>query len=249
MENGKYRIFLADDDRGLCAVLKAYLDLQPDMCCCGMAYNGLRALEEVYVTKPDLVLLDVQMPGLNGADFMAEVVASKELCGVKVLAFTAYDQACVTEELLRLGACGVLQKPYPLETLMHRMRGVLKNGRPAPRMMTPRRAVATALLSFGVPTDHMGYCYIQKILILLIEQGDRGYTTEQLYHLVCDATGLPGRDSVEKAIREEVKRIFKARSPEFEELLHLARRDGVSHLPNGEFLTLMAQAIRLKYML
>ena len=43
-EDGKYRILLADDDRGLCAVLQAYLDLQPDLCCCAVAYNGLHAL-------------------------------------------------------------------------------------------------------------------------------------------------------------------------------------------------------------
>ena len=45
-EDGKYRILLADDDHGLCAVLQAYLDLQPDLCCCAVAYNGLHALEK-----------------------------------------------------------------------------------------------------------------------------------------------------------------------------------------------------------
>lgn len=76
MEDGKYRILLADDDCGLCAVLQAYLNLQPDMCCCSVAYDGLRALEQAHRHKPDLVLLDIQMPGLNGADFMAELAAS-----------------------------------------------------------------------------------------------------------------------------------------------------------------------------
>lgn len=155
-EDGKYRILLADDDRGLCAVLQAYLDLQPDLCCCAVAYNGLHALEKTRQQKPDLVLLDIQMPGLNGADFMAELSSSPGLSEVRVLAFTAYDQALVTREMLRLGACGVLQKPYPLEMLMRRIRSLLQNRQPA-QDMTPQRAVATALLGFGVPTDHVGY--------------------------------------------------------------------------------------------
>lgn len=248
MEDGKYRILLADDDCGLCAVLQAYLNLQPDMRCCSVAYDGLRALEQAHRHKPDLVLLDIQMPGLNGADFMAELAASPDICGVRVLAFTAYDQALITQEMLQLGACGVLQKPYPLEMLMRRIRSILQERRPA-QGMTPRRAVATALFGFGVPTDHMGYCYIQQILLLLVEEGARGYTIDELYHRVCEMYGAPGSGSVEKAIREEVKRIFKAGSPELAQLLHFARRDGVQHLSNGEFLTLIAQAIRLKYML
>ena len=100
-----------------------------------------------------------------------------------------------------------------------------------------------------MPTDHVGYCYLQQILLLLVEEDAQGYTIEELYHRICKMHGLSGSGSVERAIREEVKRIFKAASPEFKELLHLARRDGVGHLSNGEFLTLMAQAIRLKYML
>ena len=100
-----------------------------------------------------------------------------------------------------------------------------------------------------MPTDHVGYCYLQQILLLLVEEGAQGYTIEELYHRICKMHGLSGSGSVERAIREEVKRIFKAASPEFKELLHLARRDGVRHLSNGEFLTLMAQAIQLKYML
>ena len=247
-DDGKYRILLADDDRGLCAVLQAYLDLQPDLCCCAVAYNGLHALEKTRQQKPDLVLLDIQMPGLNGADFMAELSSSPGLSEVRVLAFTAYDQALVTREMLRLGACGVLQKPYPLEMLMRRIRSLLQNRQPA-QDMTPQRAVATALLGFGVPTDHVGYCYLQQILLLLVEEDAQGYTIEELYHRICKMHGLSGSGSVERAIREEVKRIFKAASPEFKELLHLARRDGVRHLSNGECLTLMAQAIRLKYML
>lgn len=131
---------------------------------------------------------------------------------------------------------------------MRRIRSILQERRPA-QGMTPRRAVATALLGFGVPTDHMGYCYIQQILLLLVEEGARGYTIDELYHRVCEMYGAPGSGSVEKAIREEVKRIFKAGSPELAQLLHFARRDGVQHLSNGEFLTLIAQAIRLKYML
>lgn len=137
-EDGKYRILLADDDRGLCAVLQAYLDLQPDLCCCAVAYNGLHALEKTRQQKPDLVLLDIQMPGLNGADFMAELSSSPGLSEVRVLAFTAYDQALVTREMLRLGACGVLQKPYPLEMLMRRIRSLLQNRQPA-QDMTPQR--------------------------------------------------------------------------------------------------------------
>lgn len=113
MEDGKYRILLADDDCGLCAVLQAYLNLQPDMRCCSVAYDGLRALEQAHRHKPDLVLLDIQMPGLNGADFMAGAGSlarySRRACAWPS---PAYDQALITQEMLQLGACGVLPKNH-----------------------------------------------------------------------------------------------------------------------------------------
>lgn len=106
-EDGKYRILLADDDRGLCAVLQAYLDLQPDLCCCAVAYNGLHALEKTRQQKPDLVLLDIQMPGLNGADFMAELSSSpgSARCG-------CWRSPHMTRRLLPGRCCGLVPAAF-----------------------------------------------------------------------------------------------------------------------------------------
>lgn len=211
------------------------------------------AYVEVFRATPMLVQIFIIYYGIGSLIKLPETSVNRMFWGMVAVGL---NSAAYMSEIIRAGIGAV--PPGQMEAArclgmshwraMRRIRSILQERRPA-QGMTPRRAVATALLGFGVPTDHMGYCYIQQILLLLVEEGARGYTIDELYHRVCEMYGAPGSGSVEKAIREEVKRIFKAGSPELAQLLHFARRDGVQHLSNGEFLTLIAQAIRLKYML
>ena len=83
--------------------------------------SGLAAARE---QRPDCVLLDVQLPGLDGPDVLRALQASPETCGVAVVFLTASD-ADADAELLALGARGVLRKPFDPDTVADALSALL----------------------------------------------------------------------------------------------------------------------------
>jgi DNA-binding response OmpR family regulator len=74
--------------------------------------HGRAGVEKVRAVRPDAVVLDVMMPGLDGPGTLAELRADPELSGIPVLFLTAKTQAREVEQLLGHGAAGVLRKPF-----------------------------------------------------------------------------------------------------------------------------------------
>lgn len=103
-----FRILLADDHeivrRGLCALLRA----QPDWEVCGEAGNGREAVEKAIQLKPEVVILDIGMPQLNGLDATRQILRANPQ--TKVLILTLYDSDQVVQEVLNAGARGFLLK-------------------------------------------------------------------------------------------------------------------------------------------
>lgn len=103
-----FQILLADDHeivrRGLCALLRA----QPDWEVCGEASNGREAVEKALELKPEVVILDIGMPTLNGLDATRQILRANPQ--IKVLILTLYDSDQVVQEVLNAGARGFLLK-------------------------------------------------------------------------------------------------------------------------------------------
>jgi DNA-binding NarL/FixJ family response regulator len=108
MNTDKARILLADDHAILRAGLKLLLDAQPDMEVVGEAPNGARALAMIEDLQPDLVLLDLTMPGLGGLDVLRTL---KDVApGARVLVLTMHDDKSYLQQALALGAAGYVVK-------------------------------------------------------------------------------------------------------------------------------------------
>lgn len=102
------RILLADDHeivrRGLCAMLRA----QPDWDVCGEASNGREAVEKALQLKPEVVILDIGMPSLNGLEATRQILKANPQ--IKILILTLHDSDQVVQEVLNAGARGFLLK-------------------------------------------------------------------------------------------------------------------------------------------
>ncbi len=102
------RILLADDHeivrRGLCALLRA----QPEWDVCGEASNGREAVEKAIQLQPEIVILDVGMPNLNGLEATRQILKANPQ--IKVLILTLHDSDQVVQEVLNAGARGFLLK-------------------------------------------------------------------------------------------------------------------------------------------
>ena len=122
----KLRIFLADDHAVLRDGLKALVDAQPDMEVVGEADNGRTAWQKAKELLPDVVVMDVSMPEMTGAQATKRL--KKSCPDVKVLALTAYEDKGYLRHLLEAGASGFLLKRAASEELIHAIRVVATCG-------------------------------------------------------------------------------------------------------------------------
>lgn len=118
------RLLIVDDQHLIRQGLKTLLELEPDLEIVGEAENGQRAIQIVETLKPDVVLMDVRMPIMDG------VAATREICqrfhNTKVLVLTTFDDDEYISESLRFGAAGYLLKDTPSEELAAAIRMVQK---------------------------------------------------------------------------------------------------------------------------
>lgn len=101
-------IVIADDHQMLIDGIKAMLDGEPDIKLAGIAYNGLEVLEILENTHVDVVLLDINMPVMDGVDTCKKLKKLHPL--VSVLALTMYDEGGLISSMVRNGARGYILK-------------------------------------------------------------------------------------------------------------------------------------------
>lgn len=118
------RILLVDDQHIIRQGLKSMLDLNSDMQVIGEAENGQRALEEVARLSPDLVLMDIRMPIMDGVAATGAIV--QQYPNTKVLVLTTFDDDEYLAKALRLGAKGYLLKDTEPEELALAIRSIDK---------------------------------------------------------------------------------------------------------------------------
>jgi DNA-binding NarL/FixJ family response regulator len=174
-----FRIFVADDHevvrRGLCALLQA----QPDWEVCGEAADGREALEKAQKLKPDVIILDIGMPSLNGLEATRQILKLNPQ--TRILILTLHDSDQVVREVLNAGARGFLLKSDAARDLVAAvealrrdktyftskvaamvLEGFLKQGNPAAvaappsrGRLTPREREIVQLLAEGKSTKEV----------------------------------------------------------------------------------------------
>lgn len=114
------RLLLVDDQNLICVGLRAMLEVEPDLEVVGTAKNGETAIEQVAALQPNLVLMDIQMPVMDGR------VATRAICeqfpDVKVIVLSTFDNNQYVVESLKAGAIGYLLKDMPSEELVQAIR-------------------------------------------------------------------------------------------------------------------------------
>jgi DNA-binding NarL/FixJ family response regulator len=111
------RVLIADDQALVRAGFKMILDAEDDLDVIGEAADGLEAVELARRLKPDVVLMDIRMPQLDGIEATRRVVALDAVAPVRVLMLTTFDLHEYVYEALRAGASGFLLKDVPPEQL------------------------------------------------------------------------------------------------------------------------------------
>jgi NarL family two-component system response regulator LiaR len=118
---GHVRVLICDDQLIVCEGLKAILDTDSAINVVGVASDGAEALEMIPRVEPDVVLMDLNMPGMDGVQATREI--HERYPQVKVLVLTTYADDSWVGEAIRSGASGYLLKGTPRESLIRAVKG------------------------------------------------------------------------------------------------------------------------------
>jgi len=118
------RVVLADDQSLVRAGFRMLLDAEEDIAVVGEADNGAAALDLVRALRPDVVLMDIRMPGVDGLEALRQITGEAALQGVRVLVLTTFDLDEYVFEAVRLGASGFLVKHTQPADLVRAVREV-----------------------------------------------------------------------------------------------------------------------------
>ena len=118
------KVLLADDEGLVRSGFKVLLDAEDDIRVVGEAANGAEAVERARATRPDVVLMDIRMPELDGIKATGEIVRTPGMEQVRVLILTTYDTDAYVFEALQVGASGFLLKDAGPAELLHAIRVV-----------------------------------------------------------------------------------------------------------------------------
>ena len=118
------RVALADDHAAIRTGVRNRLETAPDIVVVGEASDGAEALRMVEELAPDVLLLDVEMPGMTGVEVASRLQARGS--PVRILALSAYDDEQYISGMLANGAAGYLTKEESLERVAEAVRGVAR---------------------------------------------------------------------------------------------------------------------------
>jgi DNA-binding NarL/FixJ family response regulator len=147
-------VLLADDHALFRSGLRAVLDTQPDLECVGEAADGREAVRQIAALQPDVAVLDIRMPGLDGLT-AAEAVLDRPDVRTRVLVLTTYDHDEHVHRALRAGASGFLLKSLPPEELASAIRVAARGDAVIDPSVTRRLAhrLASGLVAAAGPPE------------------------------------------------------------------------------------------------
>jgi DNA-binding NarL/FixJ family response regulator len=209
------KILLADDHKIVFDSLKSLLDNQPDMQVVGGAENGRVAVEQVHEIKPDVVIMDVTMPNLNGIEATRQITSQHP--EIKVIALSMHSDKQFVTGILSAGASGYLTKNCSFDELVKAVRLVAENKKylcPDVTGIVIEESLAGSSDTGSAATDLLT-TREREILQLLAEGKTIKQIAEQLYLSI--KTIYTHRDQIMKKLKIE----------NMAELTKLALRDGL----------------------
>lgn len=265
----KIKIVLADDNKDFCQVLKEYLSNEEDIEILGIAKDGVEALQLVKETQPDLLVLDVIMPHLDGLGVIEKLNAMNLEKMPKIIVLSAVGQDKITQTAINLGADYYIVKPFDFVIFINRIRELVLNKPVSPQVkarpvteiqMTrtnePQKSTAgnidaeiTSIIhEIGVPAHIKGYLYLREAIKMVIDNVELlGAVTKELYPSIAkNFNTTPSR--VERAIRHAIEVAWsRGKVDTINQLFGYTVHTTKGKPTNSEFIAMIADKLRLEH--
>ena len=263
----KIKIVLADDNKDFCQVLKEYLSNESDIEILGVGRDGREALELVKTTQPDLLVLDVIMPHLDGLGVIEELNKMNLVKMPKIIILSAVGQDKITQKAINLGADYYIVKPFDFVIFINRIRELVgtRSIQPEIRMRQHQdiqmtrsdfvknvgnieTEITNIIHEIGVPAHIKGYLYLREAIKMVIENVELlGAVTKELYPSIAKKFNTtPSR--VERAIRHAIEVAWsRGKVDTINQLFGYTVHNTKGKPTNSEFIAMIADKLRLEH--
>lgn len=241
-------LLIADDDLDTCNILREFFQMQQGFTICGEAHNGSETLVAIRTLKPDVVIMDIVMPGKDGINVLEELHEFPPEKRPKIVITSASGQEIVTKKAASLGANYFVMKPYSLETLFNRVRMVTGGDESLNKYEYTQileEKIAKIVLELGAPPQVLGFQYIKMALCILMGQNLNCAICKTVYSKI-SANYKTTNDCVERAIRQTIKRIFATQTKLFCDIITYGNQSLANCPSNSKFLNLVVAYLKIE---
>lgn len=258
------KVAIADDNEKMLKILGEVVGEEKDFVVVGTATNGEDTLNIIKEKEPDVVLLDIIMPQLDGLTVMEKIRNDKEV--TKEPAFiiiSAVGRDSVTEDAFNMGATYYIMKPFDNEMLVNRIRYV-KNNKKATKekrqnsilsqndlAISDRNLeadITNIIHDIGIPAHIKGYQYLRDSIMLSVKDSEVINSITKILYPTIAKKYQTTSSRVERAIRHAIEVAWnRGNTDTLNELFGYTVSNGKGKPTNSEFIALIADKIRLQY--
>ncbi|WP_191276691.1 sporulation transcription factor Spo0A [Neobacillus kokaensis] len=259
----KIKVCVVDDNRELVRLLEDYISSQDDMEIAGVAHNGQECLDMLNTIEPDVLVLDIIMPHLDGLAVLERLRELKKGILPNVIMLTAFGQEDVTKKAVELGASYFILKPFDMENLGNHIRQVSGNS----PSITARKSSSSSYRSqndskpknldasitsiiheIGVPAHIKGYLYLREAISMVFNDIELlGSITKVLYPDIAKKYNTTA-SRVERAIRHAIEVAWsRGNIDSISSLFGYTVSMSKAKPTNSEFIAMVADKLRLEH--
>jgi two-component system, response regulator, stage 0 sporulation protein A len=257
------KVCLVDDNRELVNLLEDYINAQEDMEVIGTAYNGQECLDMLEDHNPDVLVLDIIMPHLDGLAVLEKMREMQKDPMPNVIMLTAFGQEDVTKNAVDLGASYFILKPFDMENLTSHIRQVSGKSpafkkRPSSMLRssvneTKSRSnnldanITSIIHEIGVPAHIKGYMYLREAISMVYNDIELlGSITKVLYPDIAKKYNTTA-SRVERAIRHAIEVAWsRGNIDSISSLFGYTVSMTKAKPTNSEFIAMVADKLRLE---
>lgn len=254
----KIKVCLVDDNKELIRMLKDYFVTQGDIEIIGVANNGKDCLNLLKEIEPDVLVLDLIMPHLDGLAVLQEL-KTKATKMPNVIMLTAFGQEEVMKKAVELGASYFILKPFDLDHLADQIRQTIgkptvlthsingASGTKQNNIKNLEANITSVIHEIGVPAHIKGYMYLRKAISMVYNDIELlGSITKVLYPKIAMEYNTTS-SRVERAIRHAIEVAWNRGNIESISKIFGYTVSATKTKPtNSEFIAMVADRLRLE---
>ncbi|MCF3941721.1 sporulation transcription factor Spo0A [Oceanobacillus alkalisoli] len=251
-------VCLVDDNPELISLMEEYFEGQDDIEVIGTASNGRECLEMLEVLEPDILILDIIMPHIDGIAVLNQLRTLELNKTPQVIMLTAFGQEEVMKKAVEFGASYFILKPFDLDHLADRIRTISKNidnfktkvrkQRKKNKTHNLEASITNIIHEVGVPAHIKGYMYLREAITMVYNNIDLlGAITKTLYPQIAKKYNTTA-SRVERAIRHAIEVAWsRGNIDSISALFGYTINISKAKPTNSEFIAMVADRLRLEH--